>query len=277
MFLTERTTTQGIGLARFPGWVLLSVMLWASFLWAPSVSAQGTQFDAYALVESFTWEEFAEGERLLKESGPLFGIGGSAQFQVYRQLTLKGRLELFGGQVNYNGETWEGDPVTTDANYFGTKSEVDAGWEFLFRETLSLEPFGGLGWRYWLRDLEDTHEASGYLEEWNSLYARVGARGDYRFTPRFKVFAEASLKLPFYNENRAHLSDVGLEDVTVRPGNKPSFYAEMGLKYSVLRLAVFYEGLRFSKSDVVHADHDIGVYQPESSADIFGLNVGVSF
>jgi len=256
-----------------PRSMAIALLLSLGMVASPVIAAD---IDLYAQVQSFTWKEFAKGSRLLKEEGPIYGVEGSVQLPI-RRFALKGRGEVFGGSIDYKGETWGGDPVRTDSNYFGFKLEGDFGWVFPIGERASLDPFAGLGYRWWLRDLESTHEATGYLENWSSLYLRLGGRGDYRFGKSVKTFAEASVKFPIYNENTAYLGEVGLEDVTVNPGRRPWFFAEAGIKYSLFRLSIFYEGMRFSRSGVVAIDHELGVYQPKSTADIFGLNLGVSF
>jgi len=258
---------------KYPKSIATALLFSLAIAASPVIAAD---IDIYAQVQSFTWKEFAKGSRLLKESGPIYGVGGSVIFPI-RQFALKARGEIFGGSVDYEGETWGGEPVQTDSNYFGFKLEGDFGWVFHVTEGSSLEPFAGLGYRWWLRDLESTHEATGYLENWSSLYLRLGGRGDYSFWKSLNAFAEASLKFPIYNENTAYLGDVGLEDVTLNPGRRPWFFAEAGIKYALFRMSVFYEGMRFSRSRVVAIDDEWGVYQPKSTADIFGVNLGVSF
>src|SRR6266581_4774893 len=60
----------------------------------------------YPSVQYFTWEEFLNGNRLLKEEGALFGIGGGVRLDLYRKaLLLNVKGELFGGNVGYRGQT----------------------------------------------------------------------------------------------------------------------------------------------------------------------------
>jgi hypothetical protein len=194
----------------------------------PSVVLAATEYDIYAKAEYFKWKEFNDGSTLLEESGPIFGIGVSAKGTVYKSITLKGRGEFFGGSVDYDGQTQVGTPVRTDTDYVGFKIEVDGGWKFLVKEKSSLEPFLGLGARKWNRDIKGTNFASGVEEDWRTIYARLGIRGDHVYPNELKVFAEAAVKLPFDNENEADLNQF---DVTLEPGNRASFFAELGLKW----------------------------------------------
>jgi hypothetical protein len=242
----------------------------------PSSVFAADEADVYGLIESFTWREFKEsGAQLLRESGPLFGVGMSFRHVDESKLTVKLRGELFGGKVDYVGQTWGGQPVSTNVNYFGLKGEGDLGRKFMVAEKSSLEPFAGLGLRWWVRDISGS---GGYTEAWQTYYFRLGVRGDHDFAKESKWFAEAGVKLPIYNANKAYFSDIGpYPDVTVKPGKKTSMFAETGVKVNRLKVSVFYEGMRFSQSSAVDAGLLGPVVQPESKSDIYGVTVGVVF
>jgi hypothetical protein len=117
-------------------------------------------------------------------------------------------------------------------------------------------------------------------EKWLSVYAPLGLRVSHVLGNGLSMFAEGGVKLPIYNENRADLSELYGVKVKIKPGRKASGFAEAGLKWQMLRASLFYEGLRFSKSDSVRKTVDGGtliVWQPESEADIFGAKVGWTF
>jgi hypothetical protein len=246
-------------------------------LFCEPVVAAANNADIYLKTEFFTWKEYNDsGSQLLKESGPISAIGSSVRSDIARSLVLKGKGELFGGTVNYDGQTQSGTPVETDTNYAGLEVEGNLGWKFMVTEKSSLEPFAGLGYRWWQRDLQDTVSASGYKETWWSFYARLGIHGDHTFSEQVKAFAEAGLKIPLKNKNKVDLSGIGLSTVTVEPGNKASVFAEAGLKWTRFKTSLFYEGMRFSKSDPVTVSN-VRVWQPESKADTFGISVGMDF
>ena len=48
------------------------------------------------------------GSELLKESGPIYGLGASTKLDIIKSLTLKFKSELFGGSIEYDGQTWAG-------------------------------------------------------------------------------------------------------------------------------------------------------------------------
>ena len=228
--------------------------------------------DIYFKIENFTWKEFDNsGSQFLKESGPIYGIGVSAKLDVANSLTSKVKGELFGGSIDYDGQTQAGTPVKSDTDYFGFKAEGDIGKKFMVSAKSSLEPFAGFGYMWWLRDIQSTDNATGYEETWWSFYTRLGIRGDHIVSNQLKAFAEAGVKLPIKTE----LTVIGLRKITLEPGNEPSVFAEAGLKWNRLKTSVFYEGMRFSKSEL--DSYYNAYYQPESQADIFGVNIGMAF
>ena len=267
-------------------------MVFLAVLWsvccALPVSAAGSldELIPYLSGQYFTWSEFGGGRRLLKESGPLFSQGLLAGFlyplQSSSSLALRVRGEFFGGIVNYDGETQEQVPVKTEVSYLGTRQEFDLGYRYS-AASFHLEPFAGLGYRWWLRGLQDATSAtgeavSGYTEYWRTGYLRLGARGVYRPDSGASFFAEAGVKYPFYTANSA--DPFGTGSNTFRPGGLWSGFAESGVSYRHLRFAFSYEGFRFSQSPallVVHKGLRDLLMQPESSSDIFGLNIGWSF
>lgn len=236
----------------------------------PAITAD--EVEVYLKTESFTWKEFNDnGAQLLKETGVLYSLGGLVKSDITKSLTFKGKSELFGGRVDYDGQTWGGTPVETNTDYFGFKTEGDVSWKFMERGKSFLRPFAGLGYRGWQRDLKSTDSAIGYRENWRSLYVRLGVRGDYVFIEQLRISAETGIKLPIYNEN-----EVDYLGSTVKPGTEASVFAEVGLKWAMLKVNVFYEGMRFSKSDPV-AVNGFQILQPESKADMLGVNIGMVF
>ncbi len=74
----------------------------------------------YFTIENFEWKEFnTNGSQLLKESGPIYGIGISTKLEDVNLITAKFKGELFIGSIDYDGQTQAGTSVKTDTDYFG--------------------------------------------------------------------------------------------------------------------------------------------------------------
>ncbi len=255
-------------------------------------SALVEEWSLYPSFQYFTWNEFVNGARLVKEEGLLVGVGGTVNLDLYaRRLMLKIRGEVFGGDVDYDGSTQTDTqnpaisqrPVKTDVIYFGTKVESDAGWRFTF-PAASVEPFAGLGYRWWLRGIEDSTSVDtngnpfpvgGYVEYWQSIYARAGVRFSWRAGNGLTMFAEGGGKYPFYNQNRADYP--GTNGVTVKPRGDWSAFGEIGLTYRRFRPTIFYEGFRYSQSATVPISPTQGLLQPRSESDLVGVSFGWLF
>lgn len=260
-------------------------------LFSGSAPAQAEdEYNVYAHVESFVWKEFDGTTQLLKESGPLYGIGFTFHGDIGDEgaaLTLTPRFELFGGSVDYDGQTQDGVPVKTDTGYFGFKLEFDIGGRF--GKEINIEPFVGLGIRDWWRNINDGIDVtgrpvSGYVENWDMIYGRLGVRGDIG-SKDAKMFFEAVARIPIYNENTAYLSDIDFayyDDVTMEPGKVVTLFAELGVKLHAFKMSVFYEAMRFGESKHVFKyngfyDAVFESWQPKSEADLIGVRIGAAF
>ena len=248
------------------------------------------ELSVYPSFQYFTWKEFDRGTRLLKEDGFLYGAGAAIRVDLLKtetgSLMLKGKAELFGGVVDYDGQTQPPNPfpVKTDVTYIGARGETDLGWRFPV-QNVSIEPFAGIGYRWWLRDLHDTTafdpnqgrnvQVGAYSEYWQTVYARLGAYLDYTLSDTWKLFGEAGAKYPFYNSNTVEFTDVG--EKTIRPGKVWSAFAEIGARYKRFRPAVFYEGFRYATSPLVPIGGNSAIFQPESESDIIGVSLGWVF
>jgi hypothetical protein len=245
--------------------------------------AYSAEVGVYAAVESFVWKEFTDSARLLKESGTLTGFGVSYRNEFSDWMILDESAEIFGGRAGYDGGASSGVPVTSTVDYLGLKLKGDAGKEFSMAGSFSLEPFAGLGFRAWLRRIRNGitpagDPVQGYTEQWATLHARLGVRGGMDISQAKRIFVEAGLKLPLYNENTAYLSTTGTgPDVTMHPGLEWSLFAEAGIRMDDVKAGVFYDGMRFSRSPDVFVRKSLFFYQPRSTADIYGVNLGILF
>lgn len=247
---------------------------------SPSAStASPLRASLYGHVENFEWKEYNDdGSRILKESGPLFGIGGSLDFDTRSGVHMEGLGDAFFGRVDYDGATQSGEPVTTKTKYAGFLAEANLVIPLNIGPHVTVSPYGGAGGRVWRRELEDSGEALGYVENWSTFYGAAGIRAAARINSKAELYGKAAVKMPFYNRVNYDFSNVGGPDnVDVEPGTKAGPYAELGVTIGSFTLAGFYEELKFEKSDFANIGNDIIVWQPESEATILGVRAGVTF
>lgn len=270
---------------------LAMLSLFVLFAITPVLAAERSgpvdEWYLYPSLQYYSWSEFAsDGSRFLRESDPLFGIGGAVTFNLYdRHLLLKVKGDLFGGDVDYDGETQPSAnpavsrlPVKTDVVYFGGRLQTDVGWRFPL-VVASVEPFAGLGFSGWLRSLQDSTTisrtgtpvlVSGYDEAWYVLDTKLGARFAIPLSQDFKIIAEGGARYPFLIRNTADFPFLGA--VTVSPRGKWTGFAEVGCQYGRFRPSIFYEGYRADQSPV-----NDGLVQPRTVSDLYGINFGFAF
>jgi len=257
----------------------------------PFAALASNEAELYVGAESFTWREFGETGQILKESGPRYELGFTNLHEFQSQLTLKPRIEFFGGNVDYKGQACDlygnCEPAKTTTHYGGEKFEIDLGKRVRASKSFILEPFGGLGLRSWYRSIDDSILASGtfatgYTENWQTLYGRLGVRAEQYFSKRDKISVEAGLKLPMSTSNYIDDRNISYSSITLHPKNRPSVFAEVGVKVNWFHISAYYDTMRFKQSDVVYQyDPFVGSYigylQPKSESDMLGIRIGVDF
>ncbi len=264
-------------------------------LWsAPALAAPRfggmTELYLYPYIQYFHWEEESAGRKLLTESGPIYGIGTAVGLNLLQtdtsgSLFMKAKGELFGGVIDYDGETQAPSslPVKTDVTYLGGKGEVNLGWSFPAGR-FAIQPFSGIGYRIWLRDLHDSSttdrngqplQVQGYTEVWESAYAKLGLNLSRTLANNWRLFLEGGVSYPFYNTNSVDI--VGNGTVTVKPDGRWSAFGEAGIRTGKVRTAIFYQGYRTDQSPAVRISQSVAILQPRSTEDVVGVSVGYCF
>jgi hypothetical protein len=224
---------------------------------AVNTPAARAEFDVYGSVAGYNWRESGAPFGMAKESGPIYGLGVMARLAppAPNIFTVTARAEGFGGELDYEDLT-----VIGRSDISGARLEGDLGMK-LRLPSLSLEPFAGIGYRWWERR---------YVfgdEQWQNVYGRIGLRLEQHLPMSpVRIFAEGGAKIPI--SNRASFDD-GFSTVSANPGKRTSAFAEAGVRITTFKISGFYEGMRFGASDN-GAFGDI-------AADIVGVRVGLSF
>lgn len=268
-------------------------------LWsAPALAAPRfggmTELYLYPYIQYFHWEEESAGRKLLTESGPIYGIGTAVGLNLLQtdtsgSLFMKAKGELFGGVIDYDGETQAPSslPVKTDVTYLGGKGEVNLGWSFPAGR-FAIQPFSGIGYRIWLRDLHDsttrdrngnTVQVGGYTEAWESAYTKFGLTLTRTFDGGMQMFWEGGASFPFYNTNNVDIVENGIvtRTATIKPEGRWSAFGEFGVRTGKVRTAIFYQGYRTDQSPAVRISQSVAILQPRSTEDVVGVSVGYCF
>ena len=239
----------------------------------------------YGLAEQFEWKESINDREVVKESGPLFGVGGELGLRVVNPLWIEGRGELFLGEVDYNGaiQTSAGHliPYKSTTKYVGAKVDSDIAFKLPIARNFYLKPYAGLGVRAWQRTLDSNFSDTdpgryGYVENWLTTYGIIGCGGGIAVCKNGELFGRIEGRLPIYNSITADFTNQdGPSDVKIEPGKRPSVYAETGINVTPITVSIFVETLAFSESPLDNKYQT--VIQPDSKATMLGVKLGLVF
>ena len=272
-------------------WIILALCMIA----APAVSADEAaskpSFAVNAGVESFRWEEFSGGQRLLSETGPRLTVGFTLDHLQQGDQTNPYALEAraYLGVVDYDGQTQSGVSAKTDVDYFGVSAEAMGGLRLAGSPRMDL--LGGVGVDTWTRDLQDGVTANGsvargYREDYFILYGKLGPGFLFQSETR-RSYLQFGLKYPLYTYERAYLTSIGFDsDVELAPGKQLSGYVKWQMNWGRqadkprFGLSFYYDSYRFSASasKTVSAGGVLfNVHQPESRMDVLGARLEYYF
>ena len=153
------------------GLVLIGLLIFPSTWAAPSFNL-GVGFDAMY----FDYREFNGNDVLLnKETGPMPGLHLSAMLQWdnwYSEMVYEYHL----GTVDYDGQTQNGDFLSTETEEDIVDLSLVAGRYFGAASRYRSAVYAGLGYHYWERNILPTSTVAGLLETYEWSYALLGAK-----------------------------------------------------------------------------------------------------
>ncbi len=243
---------------------------------APAAAEMTIQFGT----EQFGWSEYSSaGAKLLSESGYRSFMGF-----YYLQDGADGALlayhgKLYGGDVNYDGQTQSGTQLTTTTRYAGMLNEANLHYRLKNKPESNYywDIVGGVGLDFWTRDLRGT---GGYVEEYLIGYIRAGL--DFSAV-KYGFQGSAGAKYPVSTWEQANLKAKGMadSDPVLEPGKNITYYASLGYRFDgAWSVSLGYDGYRFSQSPrapITINGVPYTVRQPDSREDIYTLTIGYSF
>ncbi|MBI3777368.1 MAG: hypothetical protein HY274_00355 [Gammaproteobacteria bacterium] len=272
-------------------WVILTLcMIAAPAVFADEVASKPS-LAMNVGVESFRWEEFSGGQRLLSETGPRLAVGFTLDHlrQGDQPNPYAAEARVYLGVVDYDGQTQAGVSAKTDVDYFGASAEVMGGLRLAGSPRMDL--LGGLGVDTWIRDLQDGVTANGsvaqgYREDYFILYSKLGPGFLFQSEAR-RAYLQFGLKYPLYTYERVYLTSLGFDsDVELAPGKQLSGYAKWQMNWGRetgkprFGASFYYDSFRFSASaskTVSAVGALYRVHQPESRMDVLGARLEYYF
>lgn len=231
-------------------------------------------------VENFVWKEFdTDGSQLLEETGPRYVFSFLYQSQFSDAWHYEVMADLYAGNVDYDGQTQAGDPITTTSEYRGARGDFTATYDVGGTDS----PFAllvGAGLDVWSRNLRDTTlpdstPVNGYQEDYFMIYARLGLQLQFSHNS-WSSKLKAGLRRPLIVEE-----SIDEFDVTLEPKPTTTYFASWQHLWGLdggqsFALNFYFEHTRFDASDSEFST--IGyVYQPESDMKTVGITGYYSF
>ncbi len=234
----------------------------------------------YTRVDYYRWNEKVGGVNYVNEDGALCTLGYSRQIGMERF-----RAELFGGDVHYVSYDPSGAAdMASNTGYLGLRGEYEIVLTpAVFEGHVAL--MGGLGTRFWIRDLHDGSDAQGdqvfgYQETWWTIYPYLGLETHLPVGADMDWYSESRIgttALTYQFATTGSVLSDGQGDLwfTQRPlWPKPGVFAnlEIGLRGPRFFLAARAEVMSWAQSSMVQ-----GAFQPDSVLFTAGGRFGFMF
>jgi len=151
---------------------------------------------------------------LMEEKGTLYGLALNATSHGPWMTAVQ--LEIATGKVDYDGGTWDGDPLKIDnITDWLVEARLLAGPEYVWDGGYAA-PYIGLGYR-WLWDEMSKRYDYGYDRASNYLYLPVGGTITWKLGDGWLLSPTAEYDFLLYGQQISQFSDIeegGLSDVT---------------------------------------------------------------
>lgn len=217
-----------------------------------------------------------------EELGPMVLLGGfvsGSPSKAAPELTLRGDVRLMLGRVNYDTALISDPttPVNTQTTYAGMIQEGTVGWRKA-RGSWRVEPFLGVAYRWWLRQIKSSGNVEGYPEWYYTIVGRLGLRLDQTASAGWRLYGVFSADPLLWATEVIDLTNATGEALYVENGLNIGWTLELGLRQRQADVGVFWQAVRLGESNVVSCSISTsGCLQPKSEQDIIGVKLGVTF
>ncbi len=150
---------------------------------------------------------------LMENKGEMYGLVFSYAYHNKLMTKIEGKFSY--GEVNYEGSTWDGTPLTIKRiPDFMVELRALLGYDFKANESITISPYSGVGYRY-LQDNSQDRYSGGYERESNYIYIPAGVETVARLGGGWSVGATAEIDIFIWGRQISYLSDAdsGYNDI----------------------------------------------------------------
>ncbi len=227
----------------------------------------------------FNYEEVdTSGATLNTEIGFLPGLTLSASHPL-RTISNTVEFSLYGGRVDYDGQTQSGQPHQTQTD--------ETIYRLLYR--LSWAPVNGQGelyakayWQQWDRSIQPSNGVSGLFEQYQWWSFEAGGQISVYARPRHKVFVDLGVLMTRNGTIMVDLGNAGYGEPVLDLGNGVGLNSAINYRMSYTANGAFQFGLRyttwnFGRSNVKtisNGSTTISIVEPDSTTQQLSATVG---
>jgi hypothetical protein len=260
---------------RFP---LISTLIISS-LTANIAVAAAFELGASAELMYFNYEEFdTTGDTLNTEIGFLPGVTVTAA-HPFRAINNTFEFSLYGGRVDYDGQTQSGQPHQTETN--------ETIYRLLYR--LSWAPLNDQGelyakayWQQWDRSIQPNNGVSGLFEQYQWWSFEAGGQLWIYSKPGHKVFIDLGILVTRNGTIMVDLSNAGYGEPVLDLGDGLGLNSAINYRMAYTANGSFDFGLRyatwnFDRSNVKtisNGSTTISIVEPDSTTQQLTLTIG---
>jgi hypothetical protein len=234
----------------------------------------------------FDYTEFSdEGVQLNHERDELPGV--NVQLLANRDdWFLLARLDYFEGSVRYDGHSLQGVQVHTRTDTKLRDFSLRIGRRLAtFPQSVTVEPYLGVGQQRWDRAIRSTPTVAGLSEIYRWEYALVGMSA--RFRPTNKMQWAVDLRVHRTVDPRLDIDFGGLFDNTsVKAQQRNGYRLSVSWQYQLqqnigMEIVPYYEWWELGRGQVAPLRRDgqvVGsVFEPDSESQRVGLDLKIAF
>jgi hypothetical protein len=236
---------------------------------------------------AFGTSYFEYEEPKMEEDGFMYGVVGNYTYHGNNKLMINASLEYSFGDLDYDGEYWDGTPARANTDDWIVECRASVGYDYVVHGKHLITPFVGLGYRYWNDDIDGPGGYERQVEYW---YSPIGLKTVSRLSDNWRWGIGIEYDLFWGGRVKSYLSDAN-------PGyNDPSLDQDFGDGYGVRFSLRFTRDLHKNYAlsvepyitywDIDESDTSIlisygmpkgYVYEPENDTTSYGLRMSLEF
>ncbi len=173
--------------------------------------------------------------KVMEEDGFMYGVVGGYTYHGINKLMINASLEYSSGDLDYDGETWDGTPVREDTDDWIVECRFLVGHDYVLRGSMGyrkhlITPFIGIGYRYWNDDIDGI---GGYEREVEYLYSPIGLKTVSLLSDNWKWGISIEYDFFWGGKVKSHLSDAvpGLNDPEVDQDFADGYGVRLSLRF----------------------------------------------